>query len=425
MIINFPTMGRGNAWQHHDIIINLSGVFKELSFEVKFSEEAEKGNAINFLFEGFSTHPIEQTQIDEFLANDNCCFGLICTEQLIGDKRLSNKFYTFNNFIAQKLKKRNKTYKFQLISAYYFWKFRYMFLKTIRYFEQVNKIIMNEVQNFGKKKFFANIFLNPIIGIKKCISLFIFKSRLSNIFYKISEPMNEPNFKKQGKFYDFVYWSCMWKGIFMGTYQRLNKFDIAISIGIPNEFPEYYIRENISFFYLGFLLTNYSESVFKNKIKKYRKKNIKDIDFLISGRKTSYREQIINKIKKKDPSIKIVYTDLLEDESIRYDLLSRSKYVLGLKQTEKQNFISHARIFASMQCDVPVIVEGEKEMEPKYIQDFCFLESTENIEFKMSKYIQCYDQYLKIFEQQYTNYKNYSNSEITKVKNFFNKLNLF
>ena len=381
--INITSVGHGKPEFHKDLSRYLKSVFSEIGITTDVTMDLQQAN-INLLFEGF------WREYDEILTTKlkqkNCIKGLINTEILVGEKNLDSVFFTYNNYYLQKKMIKKKSIFFELKFIHYLWVIKEKLIFFINYMKKNFKIIY--------------LLFYPI---------FFLLHKLSKSNYEVTH--NETSF-----FSYFFNLSTHFKDIYYRTWKHFDNFDFVLNIGSETIQSEIFSKKK-PYFFLPFVYTeDYSkhfEIHSRDESKKY--------DFTFTGALTDYRLKLLKKLQE-ETNLKIHYTDLVQDHQKRLEILSNSKFLLGLKQNDFQTFISVSRIYNSIITEIPILMEAESYFTPNYFHQFVYMESTKNLGNKMIEMINNYDFYKKDFKEKKLAYIDFSNIHKKNLKTFIKNL---
>ena len=378
-LINITSFGHGKPEFHNDLKLYLKSVFKDIKLEAVENNEELLSDGINILFEGFWRDQ-DKFLSSKFSENKNGVMGLLNTEI---------KFYTYNNYYLQKKMIEKKNIKTYLFFIHYLWLFK----------EKVINLLV-----IIKKYRFFNKILYPLIYILKKIS----KSN-----YQVTH--NETGFIA----YFFIL-STHFKDIYQRTWKHFDKFDFILNIG-SETLQKKIFQNKKKYFFLPFVYSkNYADTFNVENI--IQKNKDKTIDFLFTGALTEYRLKLLENLKK-NSDLKIEYTDLEQDHKKRLETLSKTKFLLGLKQNQFQTFISVNRIYNAIITEIPILVEGENYFTPSYFHDFIYLEKTETFLAKMKEMSKNYDFYKNDFVNKKKLYLEFSEKHKEELKEFIKQFN--
>lgn len=424
--INFQILGRGNNWQHFDTITCFKGIFIELGYEV-FTEDKPRLDSLNILFEGFSSFGKERNKLETYLKNKKYEFIIIGAENLVKINYFKSYFYSYNSydFYSDNLIKKNIFFK--VISFLYFYKLTCFFFvsyqKTLREEIIYNKFKKKHLYNYPFKNFFSVFYLiyNNLKKKKLFIFVFLFKKfiKWKKISYIFSKPIHAPNHYKNNSYFNRVFKiGSTIKYSFDRTEKGLDHINKCITFMHPFTDEIYYENKNINVLRLNMCSSNYAEKQYLINCDA-----TKEYDFILTGRINEYRSSRIDLLKKKYPKIKILYLDLMSDNKKRFDLLSKSKFILGLMQHPKQTFLSPARSFSSLMSGIPLIAECSNlyinKVKEQHISKFIFLENEEIFCEKIGYYLDNYEKYKKLFFKNREKYFLSSKVEIEEFKKNF------
>lgn len=280
---------------------------------------------------------------------------------------MNAKYFSINNFFLTKNKFKNRIL---LIILHYIYKIKLLFFYFYKFLERIGN---NNI-------FFIKLLILPFSRISRliCESLYFANSKISN---------NRIN--------NFFYWGSMFKSIYMDTYKNFKRFDLAISVGLDNNY-EYLIKQKLikNYHFLPFIGApeDLKELNLDNLNKKY--------DVMFTGRITSRRNEILNQIKKNLKSRNLYFKDTLPSVSEWREVQAQSRLILSIDQYENQKFVSVAKIYEGLKLGIPTLVECNNVINPEYISEFCFITNknniTQDIEHILNNYTFYYEKFLKM-----------------------------
>lgn len=373
-IINISTIGHPSENTHSNQIKQLKSILENKNIKVVSNDNPIDG--LNLIFEGWSYW--ENKKVDDFFKNEKAIYGLVFTENLRFSKKLNPKFYTLNNFIFNQ-----KILSFLNIPYLFFLHYQYILMKFLyEKYELINKQ--------SKKK-----------GIIK---------RLFNkISFTISKNLYHFNPNEMKFFTNILGWYPMFKGVYMNTYSKINKFEIFIDLGLDSRRDLLFL--NKKYFILPFQVLDLNFEDYYNQ---------KEYDFIFYGRVTEKRKKILSHLKNYF-KIKII-SDFISQKELEIEII-KSKYILNLKQYKNQNFISTAKLIEGFNLNVPNLIEFglDEKLTPLYLDEVIFKFNPFDIN-QLDKFLNEYVGYFTKFKEYKTKY-----SDLTKKKelDFISGINKF
>jgi len=384
MIINITSYGHAAGFTknlHTDLKFFLKTYFKKLGYKVVL-DQSVSSKYFNLLFEGVRynyTHKVRN------LYKKNIKIGFINTEFLIGEKNLSPKYYTYDNFF--------------LLNRFINQKKNIFLLKFINFIYNFNNFVLFKVLN------------KKIHNLEK--SYFFFKNPIKRILYELSKKNYFIAKIIVSSFGYFYFLLPHWKAAYMEYYKLVPNSKVIISLGLDNPYQKLISKKfKIPYVFIpGIYLENYFTTKLKIK-KKY--------DFYFSGTINNYRETILKEIKKK--KFKVFISNRKLSYKNRIKKMISSKYILDLRLNKFAVMLSFNRIISALNLGIPILVDGKSNTYPNYLDNFIIKRKILDEKF-LKRLIINYKKNIKIFEKKRKKYiKFFSKKNLDKNKIIFKKI---